>query len=171
MRVAYAVLYLCLPSLCMSGVVLLGGMHHTAPHRAQSALPCPCPCAYPTWLHCLLHLTYYAHSRPPAPRAGKLLLLELGDREVDVSPGFRLFLTSRLANPTFSPETCARVTVIDFTVTQLGLEDQLLARLVQKERAELEDRRRRLIEEVRWVGLEGAYSLGYALWYALYCGA
>lgn len=41
-----------------------------------------------------------------------------------------------------------QVTVIDFTVTPAGLEDQLLGRLVMKEKRELEQQRRKLVEEV-----------------------
>jgi len=46
-----------------------------------------------------------------------------------------LYITTKLANPNYSPEVCARVSIIDFTVTQRGLEDQLLGLVIANERA------------------------------------
>jgi len=52
---------------------------------------------------------------------------------MDYDDKFRLYMTSRLGNPHFSPELAAKATIIDFTVTQGGLEQQLLGRLISKE--------------------------------------
>lgn len=61
------------------------------------------------------------------------LLIKLADQEYDYDRNFRLYMTSRLANPHFLPELAAKTTIIDFTVTQDGLEQQLLGRLITKE--------------------------------------
>ncbi|KAL0279460.1 UNVERIFIED_CONTAM: hypothetical protein PYX00_001008 [Menopon gallinae] len=71
----------------------------------------------------------------------------LGDKEVDVDPKFRLYLTTKLANPSFNPALYAKATVINYSVTQSGLEDQLLSVVVRNERPDLEEQRETLIEE------------------------
>jgi len=69
----------------------------------------------------------------------------VGDSEVDYDPGFKFYMTSKLPNPHYLPEICIKVTIINFTVTTKGLEDQLLGDLVRKERPELEETRDRLV--------------------------
>lgn len=75
-------------------------------------------------------------------------LIRISDQECDYNDKFMLYMTSRLANPHFSPELAAKATIIDFTVTQGGLEQQLLARLISKEQKSLEDQLQQLQEEV-----------------------
>ena len=53
---------------------------------------------------------------------GRSKLLKLADQEMDYDDKFTLYMTSRLANPLFSPELAAKTTIIDFTVTLGGLE-------------------------------------------------
>ena len=64
--------------------------------------------------------------------------IKLGDKEVDYHSDFRLILHTKLANPHYKPEMQAQTTLINFTVTRDGLEDQLLADVVSKERPDLE---------------------------------
>lgn len=65
--------------------------------------------------------------------------IKLGDKEVEYSSSFKLILHTKLANPHYKPEMQAQTTLINFTVTRDGLEDQLLAAVVGKERKDLED--------------------------------
>lgn len=81
-------------------------------------------------------------------RIGRNLKVLLGDAEVDAHENFRLYLTSKLGNPSFPPELYARCVIIDFTVTIKGLEDQLLSRVIETEKQELEQERIELIAEV-----------------------
>mgnify|MGYP005983580473 CR=1 FL=1 len=55
------------------------------------------------------------------------LLIRLGDSDVEYDANFRFYVTTKLANPHYLPEICIQVTVVNFTVTKSGLEDQLLA--------------------------------------------
>jgi len=81
-------------------------------------------------------------------KKGRSMIIQLADKEVDFDDKFRIFFTTRLPAPHFSPELSAKVTVVDFTVTLEGLEDQLLGKLILKERAELEEQRKNLLVEV-----------------------
>merc|ERR1719446_1944817 len=81
-------------------------------------------------------------------RKGRNLIIQLSDKECEYSETFSLVLCTKLTNPHFSPEIFAQLTIINFTVTMTGLEQQLLSRVVQMERPELEEQKKKLVEEV-----------------------
>ncbi|XP_064890245.1 dynein axonemal heavy chain 17 isoform X3 [Columba livia] len=64
--------------------------------------------------------------------------IKIGDKEVEYHPRFRLILHTKYFNPHYKPEVQAQCTLINFLVTREGLEDQLLAAVVAKERPDLE---------------------------------
>ncbi|XP_054847065.1 dynein axonemal heavy chain 11 [Eublepharis macularius] len=69
-------------------------------------------------------------------KKGKYIKIE--DKECEFNKNFRLILHTKLANPHYKPELQAQTTLINFTVTKDGLEDQLLAEAVNIERPDLE---------------------------------
>lgn len=58
---------------------------------------------------------------------------------------FKLFMTSKMPNPHYPPEVCIKVTLINFTVTSQGLEEQMLGDVVVKEKPEVEEKRQELV--------------------------
>jgi dynein heavy chain len=60
-----------------------------------------------------------------------------------------------LRNPHYLPEVAVKVTLVNFMITSVGLEDQLLGITVAKERPDLEAEKNALIlqgaENKRWV--------------------
>ncbi|TKS79999.1 Dynein heavy chain 11, axonemal [Collichthys lucidus] len=80
--------------------------------------------------------------------------IKVGDKECFFHPGFRLILHTKLANPHYKPEIQAQTTLINFTVTRDGLEDQLLAQVVNQERPDLEHLKSELTKQQNMFKIE-----------------
>ncbi|PHJ22997.1 dynein heavy chain, partial [Cystoisospora suis] len=78
---------------------------------------------------------------------GSVAMIRLKDSTIEYSRDFQLYLSTLLPNPHFSPEYCSLLTIINFSVTVEGLEDQLLNILVSLEKPAIEARRHALILE------------------------
>ncbi|XP_030635110.1 dynein heavy chain 2, axonemal [Chanos chanos] len=78
-------------------------------------------------------------------RVGGRLLLKLGDKEIEYSPEFRFYITTKLSNPHYTPEISTKTTIVNFAVKEQGLEAQLLGIVVRKERPELEEQKDSLV--------------------------
>lgn len=59
-----------------------------------------------------------------------------------------MHFTAKLSNPKFSPETFAKTSVIEFSVTQFDLEEQLLNSVFLRKKENIENERQRLLEQV-----------------------
>ena len=98
-------------------------------------------------------------------KKGTKLCVALGDRVTDVAvkkdgegnptevPLFRVYMQSRLPNPHYIPEVQAQTTLVNFTVTEKGLEDQLLSTVVRHERNDL------LIEQTELVQMQNGFTI------------
>ena len=72
--------------------------------------------------------------------------IQLGDSILDFDENFKLYLVSKLSNPNYTPEIAGKTMIINFCVTQQGLEDQLLDVVVGNERPDLQKQREELIQ-------------------------
>jgi len=77
-------------------------------------------------------------------KIGNREVMRIGDKELDYSPDFRLYITTKLANPHYTPEISTKATVVNFAVKKDGLEAQLLGIVVQKEEPTLEKQKSEL---------------------------
>ena len=73
--------------------------------------------------------------------------MKLGDNYIDLSPDFKFYATTKLPKPHYPPEVCVKVTLLNFTVTQEGLEDNMLNIVVKAEEPAMEERRQKNIVE------------------------
>merc|ERR1711871_1147517 len=81
-------------------------------------------------------------------RKGRSMYITVADQQMDFDPSFMMYFVTRLPNPHFTPELQARTTVVDFTVTMKGLEDQLLGRVIGKEQRALQDQLDEVLADV-----------------------
>lgn len=66
-------------------------------------------------------------------KSGSSLSIQIGDKTLAYNESFRFFMTTTNPNPHYSPETFVKVCIINFAITLSGLEDQMLAKIVELE--------------------------------------
>lgn len=86
-------------------------------------------------------------------RTGGRQLIRLGNQDIDFSPAFVIFLSTRNADIQLGPDVCSRVTLVNFSLTPASLQSQSLSRVLKAERPETEARRRDLYK------LQGEFKL------------
>lgn len=72
----------------------------------------------------------------------------LGDKTIEWDENFRLFFTTKLANPHYTPEVMGKTMIINYGVTMDGLTNQLLNVVVTTERSDLETQWADLVNEM-----------------------
>jgi len=77
-----------------------------------------------------------------------VLRINFADKPLVYDPSFRFMMTTKLPNPHFMPEICIKTTVINFSVTFEGLEDQLLVDVINNLKPQLEQERDKLVVEI-----------------------
>jgi dynein heavy chain 1 len=79
-------------------------------------------------------------------RTGGRVLIRLGNQDIDFSPSFTMFLTTRDPSVEFSPDICSRVTFVNFTMTRSSLQSQSLDQVLKVERPDTERKRTDLMK-------------------------
>ena len=79
-------------------------------------------------------------------RTGGRVLIRLGNQDIDFSPSFIMFLTTRDPSVEFSPDICSRVTFVNFTMTRSSLQSQSLDQVLKAERPDTERKRTDLMK-------------------------
>lgn len=81
-------------------------------------------------------------------KEGGLLYVNFNKNKTEVDPNFRLFIATNLPKPHYLPEICVSLSLVNFTVTEEGMEDQMLNFVVEKEDYQTEKLRKECIEIV-----------------------
>ncbi|CAH8501365.1 unnamed protein product [Schistosoma guineensis] len=79
-------------------------------------------------------------------RTGGRTLITIGDQDIDLSPTFRIFLSTRDPSVDFPADVCSRVTFVNFTVTRGSLQSQCLNAALKAERPDVDAKRSDLLK-------------------------
>ncbi|KAH7340377.1 dynein heavy chain protein 1 [Rhizoctonia solani] len=79
-------------------------------------------------------------------RTGGRVLIRLGSQDIDFSPAFTMFLSTRDPSVEFSPDICSRVTFVNFTMTRSSLQSQSLDQVLRTERPDTDHKRKDLMK-------------------------
>ncbi|CCW63595.1 unnamed protein product [Phytomonas sp. EM1] len=79
-------------------------------------------------------------------KEGTMVVIHLGEA-VEWNDSFRFYMTTKLPRPHYLPEVSTKVTLINFMITEKGLEDQLLQRVMMSERRDVEEKKHALTFE------------------------
>jgi dynein heavy chain len=79
---------------------------------------------------------------------GRRWAVKFGQNEIEYNTKFRLFITTRLPNPHYTPEISTKVNVVNFIVVETGLEEQCLGIVVRAEQPQLETQKNEKLQAI-----------------------
>ena len=83
-----------------------------------------------------------------AEGGGPQIILSAQQGAIPYDPNFRLYICTKLSNPHYLPDISIKVTLVNFTVTMDGLEDQMLGEVVSIEQREVEEEKNKIIQSI-----------------------
>eukprot|EP00929_Paragymnodinium_shiwhaense_P077084 TRINITY_DN3967_c0_g3_i3.p1 TRINITY_DN3967_c0_g3~~TRINITY_DN3967_c0_g3_i3.p1 ORF type:complete len:4541 (+),score=1544.66 TRINITY_DN3967_c0_g3_i3:127-13749(+) len=75
-------------------------------------------------------------------------MIKLGDNALEWNEVFSLMMTTKLSNPKYSPEVMGKASIVNCVITLEGLAAQLLNVVVGFERPDLEELRKKLVQQM-----------------------
>jgi dynein heavy chain len=73
--------------------------------------------------------------------------ITIGENKIDYNEDFKMYITTKIGNPNYTPEIFGKTMIINFSVTMIGLREQLLNDIVKFEKPEDDEARKQLIVE------------------------
>jgi len=80
-------------------------------------------------------------------KKGGMTMIKLGESIIEYSKDFFFYLTTKLRNPHYLPDVAVKVTLLNFMITLVGLQDQILNFVVKEERPDLAEEKEKLVLE------------------------
>jgi dynein heavy chain, axonemal len=62
-------------------------------------------------------------------KRGNQILIAIGDKEVDYNPDFKLYITTKLSNPHYTPEVSTKAMILNFAVKVLPLASMFMGQM------------------------------------------
>lgn len=79
---------------------------------------------------------------------GKKSVIKIGGNDIEYNRNFKLYITTRMSNPHYTPEVSTKVCLVNFTVKESGLEEQCLGIVVKKEQPNLEQTKNDVVQRI-----------------------
>ncbi|XP_041988681.1 dynein axonemal heavy chain 2 isoform X2 [Aricia agestis] len=81
-------------------------------------------------------------------KIGSSMVIKFNEKMVAYHSNFKMYLTTKLGNPSYTPETLTKTTLVNFSVKEQGLTAQLLGAVVRRERPQLELMKDKLVHTI-----------------------